>query len=167
MDARAIDALVAEHLFGLDVAERECCIVHERGMNNIRQECIYGIDAMPWGTHGGKQPVRLWVVPGGPGDYQEIPRYSSTWAGLGLVVEAMQARGYQFMLEWAPRRGTRLNLDTGELRPCPLWSASWGTKSPLMHGPDSDYRRGRGEADTAPMAVALAALKALGVEVPQ
>ncbi len=81
------------------------------------------------------------------------------------VVEAMQGRGYRLFLEWFPSRGTTYNMDTGAERPTPLWVAAFYRGS-IVSGETTDYWRGRANADTAPMAVVLACLAALGIEVP-
>lgn len=73
---------------------------------------------------------------------QRYPNYL-TWEGMGLVVEAMQAR------EWS------LRLDVHRFHRC---FADFRSGDPGRFGPAS--------ADTAPEAVAVGALHALGVDVP-
>ncbi len=76
------------------------------------------------------------------------------------VIKAMQRRQYKLLLEWLPSRGTYCG--PGD-RAVPLWSCAFYVGS-LGEYPARGI--GRGDADTAPMAVAVAALKALGIEVP-
>ena len=68
---------------------------------------------------------------------QEMPKYSTTWEGLGLVVERMRERGFDFTLSHAGRDG---------------WFASFKQSMPGMSS-----ARNR----SAPHAVSLAALKIL------
>ena len=72
--------------------------------------------------------------------WAQLPSLSTTWEGLGLVVEAMGKKGWVVLLTVA---------------------ASGRTEAILLH--PSDRREAKEWGDTAPMAVAL---KALGLEVP-
>ncbi len=81
------------------------------------------------------------------------------------VIEAMQGRRYRLFLEWFPSRGTTYNMETQAERPTPLWVAA-SSRGSSVSGETTDYWRGRANADTAPMAVVLAALAALGIEAP-
>ncbi len=76
--------------------------------------------------------------PAGFGSEDRPPLFSSTWEGLGLVVEAMRARGRRLEL-----------YDMTD-----YWSACFGGA------------QAKGDmTNTGPMAVALAALRDLGTEV--
>jgi hypothetical protein len=77
--------------------------------------------------------------------HETIPFYSSNWAGMGEVVERMRARGYSLNIE--------------------IFAGMDGVVKAKLHFADS---KGMGieRADTAPRAAALAACKALGLEVP-
>ena len=143
-DWRAIDAAIAEHLFGLDANRREVACIRERGTNNVPETRIYDYAARPFGVVNPAR-VTMWVVPGGPGDYEELPRYSSSWSGMGEVVEAMREKGYSLHIE--------------------IFAGMEGIIKAKAHFADS---KGMGleRAGTAPRAVALACLAALGVEVP-
>ncbi len=142
MDTRAVDRLLAIHLFGLDAEEREVVCMRERGHNNVWRDVIYDV-AAPW-TPATYRKRRKLVAPGGSGDYVEVDHYSTTWAGMGLVVEAMQARGWDLCLL--------------SFHDAPAAWAKFGT----LNRDDGDGSR----SDRSPTAVALDALRALGVEVP-
>ncbi len=148
MDTRRLDALLAIHLFGLDAVEQDVVCVRERGTNNAWQDtnnawhdAIYDV-AAPWARAGHRKRRKL-VVPGGPGDYVEVDHYSTTWAGMGLVVDAMRERGWDFCLQ------SFHDADD-------VW-AKFGALN-------RDGREGS-HSDRSPTAVALDALRALGVEV--
>ncbi len=145
MDTRRLDALLAIHLFGLDAAERDVVCVRERGISNAWQNVIYDV-ATSW-TRAAHRKRRMLVVPGGPSDYVEVDHYSTTWAGMGLVVEAMGGKGMMLQLNverWGSGNAQFIT-PLADLLGCPGWS----------------------HADAAPLAVALAACRALGVEVPE
>ncbi len=77
----------------------------------------------------------------------EPEHYSTTWEGMGLVVEAMREKGFRY------------------------WGTDWIERPPdaifcRYSSVDLDGGERFSHADTLPMAVALAALRALGVEVP-
>ena len=98
---------------------------------------------------------------------QSLPDYL-TGDGMLRVIERMTTGlGYRFWLEWLPSRGISCNMKTQEVRHTPLWSASFYTttlKDAIERGV-SDFRKGRGCADTAPRVVLLAALRAMGVDI--
>ena len=75
-------------------------------------------------------------------DYEMVPDYL-TWEGMRLVVEAMRGRGWRCILEQ--------RLDG-------LW-VCW------FENPESERYRAGADADTAPLAVAHAARRALGVSL--
>jgi hypothetical protein len=119
---RQIDALLAEHIMDMETCH-----------NSPSRECPAG----KWferkkGNHpgnGGWKPLRHYI----------------TWTGIGLITDAMMAKGFIY---WSVGEVTR-----DHVKPV---IATVHSKNDLwmVHG------------DSAPMAVALAALKALGVEVP-
>ena len=74
--------------------------------------------------------------------WNECPKFSTTWEGLGLVVERMRERGFDFTLSHAGRDG---------------WFASFKQSMPGMSS-----ARNR----SAPHAVCLAALRALASTAP-
>lgn len=131
MDTRKLDALLARHLYNLDAAERDCYVAYECAMNNVRQRVIYDSSCR---NH---PRTRLWVVPGGPGDYLEVDYYSTTWGGMGRVIEAMRGRGLlSIELHWVDDEWD-----------CELW---------MTNGFD-----GWGHAPAISLAVALAAAYAV------
>lgn len=73
-----------------------------------------------------------------------VHRYSSTWEGLGLVVEAMRMKGWGV---WMATKESGVGWDVGFEK--------------------GEQRAAVIEDCALPMAVSLAALKALGVEVPK
>ena len=91
----------------------------------------------------------LFRLPAGIGDGMpwHPERYSTTWDGLGDVVAAMGGRGYQPTIARCSDHGRHPGMWWSIWHECP------GTRTWDSY------------ADTAPMAVALAALKALGVKV--
>ncbi len=143
MDTRAIDRLLAIHLFGLDAAERDVVCVRERGISNAWQNVIYDV-ATSW-TRAAHRKRRMLVVPGGPSDYVEVDHYSTTWAGMGLVVDAMREKGWDLCLQ------SFHDADD-----------AWAKFGAL----NRDGREGS-HSDRSPTAVALDALRALGVEVTE
>jgi hypothetical protein len=82
--------------------------------------------------------------------HETIPFYSATWVGMGEVLEAMR------------RKGFRTSISFGQ---------PWGEYRESWHGwfyrfeVGEQKQEGCHDADTAPRAVALAALKALGVSI--
>lgn len=78
------------------------------------------------------------------GGWTDLPHYSSTWEGLGLVVEAMEAKGWGV---WMATKEVGVGWDVGFEK--------------------GDQRASVIEDAPLPMVAALAALKALGVEVPK
>ena len=82
-----------------------------------------------------------------------VPRYTESGHDMLAVIEAMHAR--------EPSHTLNLDSSTRIRRHAQPWFAefwTWGGQN---------CRRGHAAADTAPMAVALAALMALGVDLPQ
>lgn len=136
-DPRALDALLAEHLFGL------------KNVSYRMDPCGAAITGGPEKElfHGPRRGGDLLLdAIGPPGTL--VHRYSSSWEGLGLVVEAMRAKGHIWF-----------NLKTGDER----WV---GGRCAASFDPDSrDDDDAWSSDDSPPMAVALAALRALGVEV--
>ncbi len=100
----------------------------------------------------------------------EIRRRVISWSpttdgnNMLAVIEAMQKREFKLLLEWLPRRGSYITPGGAHDRPVPLWSCLFYTGVALHGGPA--YVRSQANADTAPMAVVLAALAAFGIEVP-
>lgn len=113
MDARAVDQLLEQHLWGHEP------VPHKR---HYVWECIH--------------------IPGGVA--HEVRFLSTTYEGMGLVLDAMRERGWLLTLHL---------LADGSAQ-------AWFNPINILLKP-SGYLR---EA-TAPAAVALAALRALGVEV--
>lgn len=113
LTGRALDAMVAEKVFGRRV--------EWRGGKQVTKKPYYYTSLQGWFL---------------------VPEYSSTWEGLGLVVEEMERRGWELI------------LCHGNANPGCKWHAEWGRGS---FTPDA-------WADTAPEAVARAALKALAEE---
>lgn len=140
---RIEDMLIARHLFGLDAAEREVICRQELGFNNSHVTAIYDPPGpwVPWSSYS-HPPMTLLVVPGGPGDYVEVEHYSTTWAGMGLVIEAMGKRGYMAEITIYPdgTAGAKFRLFEHRLQKGLAWE----------------------DALTVFRAVALAALMALG-----
>ncbi|MEF3306646.1 hypothetical protein [Paenibacillus sp. GYB003] len=75
------------------------------------------------------------------GSYGYTPKYSTTWEGMGEVIGEMQRRGYSYSIH---------NTEKGVWVQFEQWS------------PEYDLAGfGKSEAESAPYAVALAAIKAL------
>ena len=128
MDARGIDRSLAKAL-GYRVQEVRRPEVGALWWVLTKPDGSYGrgcSDHSGWATE-----EAAWVT---------LPSLSTTWEGLGLVVEAMGKKGWVVLLTVA---------------------ASGRTEAILLH--PSDRREAKEWGDTAPMAVAL---KALGLEVP-
>lgn len=122
MDKTRLNALLAEHLRGWTKQEKQ----------------VAG------------ETVTVWVDPDATGmqkrEYQahELPDLAGTWTGMGIVVEAMSERGYDFFIDvrrYAPTHA----LFTHRAK----------------HLPQGSYS---GKVET-PIATGYAALKAVGVEV--
>jgi hypothetical protein len=81
--------------------------------------------------------------------------WSETWAGLGLVVEAMRGKGWTCELYcYPPRQPVKVKLYPSQPDPLPPYMAVCA----LDREP---WARADAHADTAPRAVALAAYQAL------
>ena len=144
--SREIDALIAEHVFNLNVMRREVVTI-DGG--------LCGVDSLPWmpGVETPRRGVMTWVIPGGPGDYQELPRFSSTWEGMGRVVEAMHGRG------WWCRITSPFSAKDGD-----LWGGGLTPHETTGWNGRPDHT---GSGASAPEAVARAALAALRVPLPE
>jgi hypothetical protein len=129
---RQIDALLAKHLMGC-------------AFSPLHGEFICGCRD---GRHD--DPDRL-----------GLRRYSTTWEGMGEVVEAMHRHVHEDGSMYFLALDYRGLSGPGCM---PRWNAAFwrGTEQCSML---DDVSRGV-DADTAPLAVALAALRALGVAVP-
>jgi hypothetical protein len=79
--------------------------------------------------------------------------YSSTWDGLGLVVEAMRGKGFACEVYCAPQRPTR--------KSCPPWQDPLPPYRAVVALDREPWTRADEYANTAPRAVALAAYTAL------
>lgn len=112
LTGRALDAAVAEH--------------------------VIGWTRMPWKKEKGVlEGEFMWKTPGDEGLYPaELPRYSTTWEGMGLVVEEMKRRGWR-------------------------WAAFDESSGYLCSFVRDDEEEIYASAPTAPEAVARAALLAL------
>lgn len=122
-DLRAIDALVAEHIMGLEVLDATAC------------------------TRDGDDP---WLLK--PPAFGKLPHYSSDIAAAWQVVEKLNLQGDIDYINVGI--GPKLNKYETE----------------IAHLPNEYSMAGRSilvEADTAPLATCLAALKAKGIEVPE
>ncbi len=152
--ARRVDMLLARHLWGLDAQEREVICLQELGFNNSHVTAIYDPPGpvIRWDPRFHPLVKRL-VVPGGPGDYVEVDRYSTTYAGMGMVIEQMRAN-------WAKcQDGEELYweiIDCGK--------SGWLARVKWPHH-DGEVTLEEAAADTLPAAVAEAALVALGVDI--
>jgi hypothetical protein len=122
LPARERDALVAEKVMGLPIGA--CRNLYWDTTDQSKS---------PW-TNGRQA--------------KHILRYTTTWEGMGMVVEKMrELKGAPFSaVYWRPDEPHG-------------WAAEFGGNK---HAHPDDLW-GEAEADTAPLAVALAALKALGV----
>ena len=126
--SRDLDAKLAEKLFGHPVEMRHLYICND---NEPKQLAYFG-DA-PRGV----------VSPDSPGWF-EVPAFSTTYEGMGLVIEEMRKRGWDVALH--------------------LPSVDYENKPyVILTGPEKrhDGLSGLYEADTAPLAVAKAAEAAL------
>jgi hypothetical protein len=140
IDWRAVNAALAEVLFGYEVRDEEFTIGYQ----------VTDWDA-PWGSGPPITEVRQLlakkgelVMMHGPLMHGygpvEVPDYSGTWAGMGEVVEAMEAKGWLLTLH---------TLHGGSAQ-------AWFNNVSLFIKPS-----GYVKADTPPRAVALAALHAV------
>jgi hypothetical protein len=134
--AHIIDALLYERLFGVHVTEREV-VVDTNG-------ALWDKGAF---FCGNSRTVKRWVTEGGPGDYVEVDPLSTTWSGLGRIVDAMKKRMYAFQL-WSVSEDA--------------WDAEF-FNSEGNSGCASDFDE---LPDSGPMAGALAACSALRLELP-
>lgn len=120
--ARRVDMLLAQHLFGGEVFEE----VDDDGSRPLRRRYI-------------DEHRTSWVA-------EQIERYSTTYSGMGRVIEAMGRRHYLYIgHSWPGKPASSGFVEMG-----------------VEHG-----RMGAADGDTLPAAVAEAALKALGVAVPE
>lgn len=142
---RALDVAVAIHVMGWPVCEKT---INECG----------GCGSIVTRTHRGYE-----INP--PGWDSEEPWTALSWPGLGAVVEKMRGRhAYPISIEVDRYGGT---YSGGE------WVAAFNCYTGGAFGSDTeamdfwaDPPKGVAAADSAPRAVAIAALRALGVEVP-
>lgn len=121
----------------------------ERLIDALLEVHLFGAEELPWKGLGWARSIkRNGTFVGGP------RRLSTTWDGMGLVIEAMRGRGWRSVQHaWA--------LSS----PAPLLAPN---RAGFFRGFASEgtARQGIADADTLPMAVALAALAALGIEAP-
>lgn len=136
LEGRELDAKVAEAVFGWEwwthgyQAGKRCRLHSPQASEDLRA----------W---DGRLLKPVWEGKEGGADLLNLPAYSSTWEGMGAIVNSMAAQGY-----------TRFSLD-GRGTPADPWFAYFGG-GPLG---------GAGRWDeTAPLAVARAALLALQEE---
>lgn len=130
MTPREIDALLAERLFGWTRVEQ-----HE-GTSYAMPFCVGSPPNSP-------EPCDS-LQGTGEGRYH-VPRYSTTWNGMGAVIEAMRAKGSS-LTRFDDFCQALMEMNDGE-------PDDGGTTLFNVMG------------SLSPMAVALAALRALGVEV--
>lgn len=117
----------------------------DRELDAAVSEVLFGAGTYNYQALG--RTERNYVLrPAGPGTaWSKLPHYSSTWEGLGLVIEAMRELGFECdLITWA---GGANSAKFG----CP-----WDVPS---------SSQGMETAATAPRAVAMAALGARGVGV--
>lgn len=136
MTDRELDAKVAERVMGWSAVE------YDAGDSRTMGVC-HGTPPGPKSDH----LADLSLHGTGTGSYH-IPRYSSTGDGMLLVVEAMRGRGYRVEVDVLPPEANTVEYAV---------RVKVTKFSSLMAVVD--------HAPTAPRAVALAALRALGVEV--
>lgn len=108
------------------------------------------VDRLPRhaGAHEGDTVVWEWT-PGVVGDPAELRRYSTNIYFAWMVVEHLIAAGFRYPL---------VRYDGDRREGSPRWTAAVSS---------ADGKEAwRGDADSAPLAICLAALKVVGVEVP-
>ena len=128
-----LDALVFERVFG---AERCATPWRDPYSGDLYHHRIRNTDGLP----------PTWL-------YDEPEHYSTTWEGMQLVVERMMVEGWAL---WSMKNDWQ-HYEGGHLSETRCWRAMFGK---LRQGSiPSSF--GEGEADTAPLAVCRAALKAL------
>ncbi len=176
---RKVDAALAQALFGLRVVANDwpCGRDPECGYYEA-SHCLppmgswYSTPDVVY-LRGGEWPPKPMDPEPGLDPEEEVyasvepvPFYSSTWGGMGCVVEAMHRRernageGHYLVLGYVGAFSEAMTW----------WGASfWVSIDDVAegewYGHADDYPESA-SADTAPMAVACAALKTLGVELP-
>jgi len=97
-------------------------------------------EALGWNHN---ERLRVWITP--TMYYPELPEFSTSWEGMGVLVEEAVKRGFTFQIETRFMDGGLIDYRC------------------LSIGEDRDIVHGFG--DTAPQAVCRAFLKAKGVEI--
>lgn len=152
MDPRRLDALLAVALFGWKRGSHEGRPRHETyvGPNGEKKIINNGDakqmhDTLELGEWSNPERVVM-LCPYCPSQ-DELPEWSSTWEGLGMVAAALRAKGWDLKVYIvADTKGVDAHVH--------------------RDGEEKFYESGpHASATDAPEAVALAALKALGVEV--
>lgn len=139
MTNREIDALVAEHVMKLHPCSDPVAKCDAAKMTPC--QC--------WGT-----PDRNGVVSGG-----ELASYSTDIAAAWLVVERMQADGL-IVIVTAGHQSNRTGV-----RVIPGCAAPFPVEDLTLHPTYQELTLGVANAETAPLAICMAALAAYGVEV--
>lgn len=135
---RELDAKIAERLFGEDMSPVQHADMFPRMATAERPGIIICLRCDATWT---RVEDISGVCPWG-----RVPdRYSSTGDGMLRVVEAMRAKGFKAVADWS-------SLPSNESEPC---YAVFGR---------ADLASGSARSTSMPRAVAIAALKALGVE---
>lgn len=106
---------------------------------------VYTVKHFTWEYDGLQKPSTVWKTATGE-SVNPIP-LSTTWQGVGLVVEAMRAKGWRMRLETFED-----SVDAEFYFPALINSEGWLER---------DSKHFRATADDAPRAVALAALLAM------
>jgi hypothetical protein len=120
-------------------------VSREQAINEALARALFG-----WQTRIHPQACEgwqgtYWVDPNGYAR-NSIPAYCTTWSGMGEVVEAMRERKWMYDIHASEIGQHKASFESDCNAPSVQFAFEW--------------------ADTAPLAVALAALRALGVAVP-
>jgi hypothetical protein len=153
-DDRRLDAAIGTELFDLKVwSDYDECSQWTPGARwSYGSEC-YEIECW-FAVPKNLTPEEVDELDLGDPKYQ-LKRYSSTWEGLGLVVEAMRGKGWTCELYcYPPRQPVKVKLYPSQPDPLPSYVAVCA----LDREP---WTRADASAFTAPRAVSFAAYKAL------
>jgi len=144
MTIREFEALVAEKVMGW---KRQAVFHDYQHFGQLIKKFLEPGEEVPRGYE------LWWIPPDGLSHQTTPPAYASTWSGLGLVVEEME-NNPDDISEWY------LELGAPQFGDGPPYPATFypndATREPVTAW-----------ADTRPMAVALAALRAVGAEIPE
>lgn len=112
-----------------------------------------GMQLSSYESEGGQMPII--VV---EGIIQELPKFSTTWEGMGVLLEEARAKGYRVTINHICPNSLDFkdgNAELGDYHCC--WAVS---------GNDDRISFHHSHSKSAPLAVCVAFLKVKGIEVP-